>query len=73
MRLDAKMLDFGTPLAPSWAQNGARNRPAAAKMLQKLVQNFSGVKRTSGKQKMIPFGRYLVAPSHHFDGIGMDF
>ena len=32
MRLDAKMLDFGTPLAPSWGPNGAQNRPNGAKM-----------------------------------------
>ena len=29
-RLDAQMLDFGTPLAPSWDQNGAQNRPSGA-------------------------------------------
>ena len=32
-RLDAKTADFGTPLAPSWAPNGAQNRPSGAKML----------------------------------------
>ena len=31
MRLDAKKLDFGSPLAPSWSQNGAQNRPSGAK------------------------------------------
>ena len=29
-RLDAKTADFGTPLAPSWAPNGAQNRPSGA-------------------------------------------
>ena len=32
-RLGAKKLDFGSPLAPSWAPNGAQNRPSGAKML----------------------------------------
>ena len=27
----AKTLDFGTPLAPSWAPNGAQNRPSGVK------------------------------------------
>ena len=36
-RLDAKMLDFGSPLAPSWAQNGAQNRTSGANNL-----NFIG-------------------------------
>ena len=26
----AKTLDFGTPLAPSWAPNDAQNRPSGA-------------------------------------------
>ena len=36
-RLDTKMLDFGSPLAPSWAQNGAQNRTSGANNL-----NFIG-------------------------------
>ena len=31
MRLHAKMLDFGTPLAPGSAQNAGRNYPSVAK------------------------------------------
>ena len=31
VRLDAKKLDFGSPLAPSWAQNAAQNRPSGTK------------------------------------------
>ena len=30
-RLGAKKVDFGSPLAPSWVQNGVRNRPSGAK------------------------------------------
>ena len=31
MRLGAKKVDFGSPLAPSWSQNGAQNHPSGAK------------------------------------------
>ena len=31
VRLGAKKLDFVSPLAPSWAQNGTQNRPNGAK------------------------------------------
>ena len=37
VRLGAKKVDFGSPLAPSWAPNGAQNRPSGAKWLQKTV------------------------------------
>ena len=33
-RLGAKRVDFGSPLAPSWVQNGAQNRPSGAKKAQ---------------------------------------
>ena len=33
----AKTLDFGIPLAPSWAPNDAQNRPSAPKSLKKIV------------------------------------
>ena len=31
VRLGAKKVDFGSPLAPSWSQNGAQNHPSGAK------------------------------------------
>ena len=31
VRLGAKKFDFVSPLAPSWAQHGAQNRPSSAK------------------------------------------
>ena len=31
VRLGAQKLDFGSPLAPSWSQNGAQNHPSGAK------------------------------------------
>ena len=34
LRLGAKKVDFGSPLAPSWVQNGVRNRPSGAKKTQ---------------------------------------
>ena len=36
-RPGAKKLDFGTPLAPSWAPNGAQNRASLAKMALKII------------------------------------
>ena len=46
VRLGAKKVDFGSPLAPSWGPNraqnlpkGAQNRPSGAKMAPK---NFDG-------------------------------
>ena len=30
VRLGAKKVDFGSPLAPSWSQNGAQNHPSSA-------------------------------------------
>ena len=35
MRLDAKKLDFGSPLAPSWAQNAEPHRPSCSKKAPK--------------------------------------
>ena len=35
VRLEAKKRDFGSPLAPSWAQSGAQNRPSGTKNPQK--------------------------------------
>ena len=31
VRLGPKKVDFGSPLAPSWSQNGAQNHPSGAK------------------------------------------
>ena len=35
MRLDAKKLDFESPLAPSWAQNAEPHRPSCSKKAPK--------------------------------------
>ena len=40
VRLDAKIIDFGNPLAPNWAPNGAQNRSSGDK---KHVDLVSGV------------------------------
>ena len=37
VHLGAKMLDFGTPLVPSWLQNGAQNRPSSNQRLKKSI------------------------------------
>ena len=70
MRLDAKKLDFGSPLAPSWVPNGAQNRPSGAK----------SVRREEEGVQSVPFflptrfrGRFRNAPGHHFFGFLMDF
>ena len=65
----AKMLDFGTPLAPSWAPNGDQNRPG-------------GPKKAPKKHKMVPpravldatsfQDRFRSAPGHHFGRFWMD-
>ena len=63
VRLDAKMLDLGSPLAPSWAQNGAQNRPSGAKSLQKSIslEDFLRVLEPICSQ-----GRFRSVPWHHF-------
>ena len=38
VRLGAKKVDFGSPLAPSWSQNGAQNHPSGAKKSPKCFQ-----------------------------------
>ena len=57
MRLGAKKLDFGSPLAPSWSQNGAPWRPAGPNMAPKITQvvpksHPSGAKK--GPESIIP-------------------
>ena len=71
MRLGAKMMDFGTPLAPSGVQNGARNRPSGAKnplfSLQRAHLFFSSLPRSLSEGSWAPFWSIL----HHF-GIILD-
>ena len=38
VRLGAKKVDFGSPLAPSWSPNGAQNHPSGAKKSPKSCQ-----------------------------------
>ena len=70
VRLDAKMLDLGTPLAPSWAQNGGQNRASIAKRLKKSIRgaHFLWSWKTTCFQD-----RFRNAPGHHFFGFLMDF
>ena len=70
VRLDAKTLDFGTPLAPSGVQNGAQNRPSGTQKppkKNKMVQYKSVLEPTCSQ------GRFRSAPGHRFGGFGMDF
>ena len=69
---DAKMLDFGTPLAPSGVQNDTKNRPSGAFWLAPEVISGSlgvtmgsvGVKSTTSA--IWPFPKL---PFDHFKGI----
>ena len=66
VRLDAKTVDFGSPLASSWAQNAARNHPSGAKDgLRKLPVDY--VAPTCFQD------HFRNAPRHHFGWFWMDF
>ena len=54
MLSDAKMLDFGTPLAPGSAQNDGRNYPSVAK---------NGFRKLLG-ELLLAQGRCRIAPGH---------
>ena len=56
MRLDAKTLDFGSPLAPSWGQNDVHNRPSGAK---NEVLAGSGGRCCDRLASRITFGAFL--------------
>ena len=58
-----KTVDFGTPLAPSWAPNGAQNRPSGAKML-----TFSQRRAPPGRvlESSCFQGHFLSVPGYHF-------
>ena len=69
-RLDAQRFDFGTPLALSWDQNGAQNRPSGANNLKFMKSRsafFSNLKPTCSQ------GRFRSAPWHNFGRFCMDF
>ena len=77
VRLGAKRVDFGSPLAPSWGPNGAQNRPkgaqnrpSGAKMTS--ANFFSGLPRVVQRQGCFQ-GRFWNAPGHHFGRFWMDF
>ena len=71
MRLGAKMMDFGTPLAPSGVQNDAQNRPSGVKIgFRKLPSRFQKkhlLPKTLSERNLAPFWSIL----HHF-GIILD-
>ena len=66
----AKMLDFGTPLAPSGVQNGAQNRPSGAQ--EALYAPVRAPPREGPGTDLSPrafLERHFVdfdAPGHHF-------
>ena len=63
MRLDGKMLDFGTPLAPSWVPNGAQNHPSVAKKppkKHKMEKDLAPFLATSSRlAPKVAFGAFL--------------
>ena len=69
-RLGAKMLDFGPPLAPSWAPNGTQNRASIAKSLKKNIRGAHFL--WSWKTTCFQYHFWSV-PGHHFRRFGMDF
>ena len=69
VRLGAKKLDFGSPLAPSWAQNGAQNRPSGAPNL-KFLGRLSAFCRNM--EPTCSQGHFLSAPWHRFGWFWID-
>ena len=69
-RLGAKMLDFGTPLAPSWVQHVAQNLPSG-------IQNRPFLGRRSAKSTFLEPAGFQDLPeallSIILDGFGMNF
>ena len=61
MLSDAKMLDFGTPLAPGSAQNDGRNYPSVAK---------NGFRKPLG-ELLLAQGRCRIAPGHQCGWVWM--
>ena len=63
VHLGAKMLDFGTPLVPSWLQNGTQNHPSGAKMTpisQRRCRLLAAlVPRTHSARSWAPFWSIL--------------
>ena len=70
VRLGVKKLDFVSPLAPSWDQNGAQNRPNGAKGPPRAT-----VRTPPGRilESTVFQDRFRNAPGHHFFGFLMDF
>ena len=66
----ANTLDFGTPLAPSWAPNDDQNRPRGANNAPKdrCWASLGPFLESSCFQD-----RFRNAPGHHFFGFLMDF
>ena len=68
-RLGAKMLDFGSPLPPSWAKSGAQNRPIGAKVASK---NFGGCSLFEVLEASLCLDRFRYAPGYHFCRLWID-
>ena len=72
----AKTLDFGTPLAPSWAPNDAQNRPSGAKKPQKkhkMVLTFADLLLGSFLERCpAPFPSIWGSPGHQNYGFSHD-
>ena len=72
-----KTVDFGSPLAPSGAPNGAQNRPSGAKMLtfsQRRCALFPTYFHTYfSERSWVPFWLILDGLRMNFDGFGYHF
>ena len=65
-RLGAKKLDFGSPFAPSWAQNGAQNRPSGAKWHPLLKPAAAFLETWNRFAAKVAFGAFLGTISSDF-------
>ena len=76
-RPGAKMLDFGTPLASSFAQNGAQNRPSGVKNASRT--SLGGLlladlpPRSLSERPRAPFCLILDGFWKNVDGVGHHF
>ena len=73
----AKMLDFRTPLAPSWSPNDAQNRPGGAKNAPKTypgdMRGTDLLSRSLSERSWAPLWLILDAPGPHLGRLGVIF
>ena len=68
VRLDAKKIDFGSPVAPSWAQNASQNRPSGTKSppkKHKMVLPRTFLEAISFQKLILAPKRLILAPFRH--------